>query len=125
MDDILDQDEEDDSDLDGALNWKSNLAEKAKEIFFANRRINIMQLIYGNEKTPEEIASGNLSDLLKVVAVSNDEKDNIEEEDDDEEFFKIKKSQEKDSESMNFTDSTKAYLDISNLDKWNEEDVCI
>ncbi|RIA82679.1 hypothetical protein C1645_699962 [Glomus cerebriforme] len=118
MDDIVGQDDEDDSDLDGALRWKSNLTGKAKEIFFANRRINIMELIYSNEKSPEEIASGDLSDLLKVSTVPEDKKDNVEEED-NEEFFKIAK---KDIESMNVIDSTKSYLDISNLDKWDDDD---
>ncbi|CAG8744718.1 8137_t:CDS:1, partial [Funneliformis mosseae] len=88
MEDILGQDEDDDPDLDGTLKWKSNLTEKAKKLFYTNRRINIMQLIYSNDKTPEEIASGKFSELLKVEAASN-EKDNVEEEKDDEEFFKI------------------------------------
>ncbi|CAI2170124.1 17747_t:CDS:10 [Funneliformis geosporum] len=120
IEDILGQGVDDDPALDGSLKWKSNLAEKAKKMFFSNRRINIMQLIYSNEKTPEEIASGKFSDLLKVEAASN-EKDNVEEEENDEEFFKIIKSQDKDSESMNTIDSTKTYLDISNLDKWDDE----
>ncbi|RGB26964.1 hypothetical protein C1646_746590 [Rhizophagus diaphanus] len=117
MDDILSQNEEDNSDLDGALRWKSNLAEKAKETFLANRKISVMELIYGNEKTPEEIASGNLSDLLKVGAIFENKKDNVEENDD--EFFKIV---EKDTESLYVIDSIKACLDTSNLDKWNEND---
>ncbi|CAG8720160.1 17868_t:CDS:2 [Funneliformis caledonium] len=124
MEDILGQNEDDDPDLDpdldGTLKWKSNLTEKAKKLFYTNRRINIMQLIYSNDKTPEEIASGEISELLKVEAASN-EKDNVEEEKDDEEFFKIIKSQEKDSDSVNTLDSTKAYLDTSNLDKWDDE----
>jgi ribosome biogenesis protein BMS1 len=120
MDDILSQDEEDNYDLDGALRWKSDLAGKAKEMFLANRKISVMELIYGEEKTPEEIASGNLPDLLKVGAVSENKKDNVEEEDD--EFFKIV---EKDTESLNVIDSIKACLETSNLDKWNDNDVSI
>jgi ribosome biogenesis protein BMS1 len=123
MEEISDQDD-DDSVLDGALRWKSNLAEKAKEMFFANRRVNIMELIYDSKKTPHEIASGDFSDLLKVSENKN-KKDNMEGEEDDEEFFKIAKSQEKDIDSMNVVDSTKACLDTSNLDKWGDEDVSI
>src|SRR2546423_10256563 len=75
------------------------------------------------QDTPHEIASGDFADLLKGEA---NKKDNVEEDDDEsEEFFKVTKPQEKDIESVNAIDSTKAYLDTSNLDKWDEEEVSI
>ncbi|CAG8503303.1 7604_t:CDS:10, partial [Diversispora eburnea] len=60
---IIDKIEED----DGALRWKSDLVTKAKNIFFSNRRVNIMQLIYDENKTPEEISRYDLAHPDKAL----------------------------------------------------------
>ncbi|CAG8436556.1 6214_t:CDS:10 [Ambispora gerdemannii] len=63
-----------DSDIDGALRWKSKLAEKAKEMFIANRRQNLMQLIYDDENDEffsikrEDKKGGSLNSVDSVKA---------------------------------------------------------
>ncbi|CAG8467667.1 7381_t:CDS:10 [Ambispora leptoticha] len=87
--------EDNNSDTDGALRWKSNIAEKAKEMFIANRRQNLMQLIYEEEKSPEEI-------IRNLVNSKHNHED-------------------KNGGSLNLVDSVKAGLDDIHLDEWDEE----
>ncbi|CAG8551851.1 13654_t:CDS:10, partial [Cetraspora pellucida] len=104
------------SDLDGALRWKSNLTNKAENMFMANRRVNIMQLIYG-EKTPDEVAYNNLSNSARDTMSKNDEGPLKSEED----FFRLANNDAGDIKILKAIDSSKSCFDIENLDGWDDE----
>lgn len=63
-DDGFDEDEDDDMDED-VPRWKQNLASTAEKTVLDNRRrrkADLMKLIYGSTKTPEQIASGRIDE---------------------------------------------------------------
>ncbi|CAG8782109.1 24859_t:CDS:10 [Gigaspora margarita] len=106
------------SDLDGELRWKSDLTNKAENMFIANRRVNIMQLIYG-EKTPEEIACNSILNSAQDARSKNDERPLKYEED----FFKVANNDTGNAKILEAIDSSKSYSDIENLDEWDDETV--
>ncbi|CAG8469399.1 7186_t:CDS:10 [Gigaspora rosea] len=106
------------SDLDGALRWKSDLTNKAENMFIANRRVNIMQLIYG-EKAPEEIACNSISNSAQGTRSKNDERPLKY----DEDFFKVANNDTGNAKILEAIDSSKSYFDIENLDEWDDETV--
>ncbi|KAF7721972.1 Glycoside hydrolase 2 (Mannanase, beta-galactosidase) [Apophysomyces ossiformis] len=106
---------DDDEMLAGELRWKANLKEKASEMFFATRRVNLMSLIYDSpDVTPEDIANGNYG--------SKEEEDGSESEEDDEEkeFFTLKR--ENNETSSELMDSTRGLLPGGDLDEWDDEE---
>ncbi|CAG8444065.1 15149_t:CDS:10 [Acaulospora colombiana] len=130
MDDLFVNEDVDEDDLGGALKWKSDLAAKAKDMFFANRRINIMKLIYDSEKTPEEISRIDLMHANRMVQDYRSKIDNIapanfngDDDNEDDELFKIKESDTNDTEVLNAIDSSKSCFDLSNLDEWDDETI--
>ncbi|KAI8390979.1 uncharacterized protein BYT42DRAFT_555079 [Radiomyces spectabilis] len=106
--------ESEDEELAGELRWKANLKEKASNMFFSNRRVNLMTLIYNRpELTAEDIANGDYEE--------NDNEngdDNMDEE--DEEFFKLKKDTKKDEEET--LDTVREQPDMEELEEWDDED---
>ncbi|CAG8642010.1 16591_t:CDS:2, partial [Acaulospora morrowiae] len=126
MDDLLSKEDDSENDLDGALKWKSDLSAKAKDMFLSNRRINIMKLIYDNEKTPEEVSRVNLIHTDRIVQECENKKNSstsTNDNDDDDDFLKIKKSDTGDSEILSAIDSSKPFFDSTNLDEWDDETV--
>ncbi|CAG8582664.1 11378_t:CDS:2, partial [Scutellospora calospora] len=107
---------ESESDLDGALRWKSNLTSKAENTFSSNRRVNIMQLIYG-EKAPDEVALNNVSNQVQDARNKND-RCSIKSEDD---FFKIADTDTGNTEILKSIDSSKLCFDIKDIDEWEDE----
>ncbi|CAG8542928.1 34368_t:CDS:10 [Racocetra persica] len=109
--------DENGSDLDGALRWKSNLTNKAENMFNANRRVNIMQLIYG-EKTPDEVMYNDLSNSARDVMNKNDVHP-LKSED----FFILANNDTGDTKILKAIDSSKSCFENENLDEWDDETV--
>ncbi|KAG9300622.1 hypothetical protein G9A89_005222 [Geosiphon pyriformis] len=114
----------DNQDIDASLRWKTDLAKKARQSFYANKRVNLMQLIYGTEKTPEEIIDDKMNSLKKPTSTEKEARDfsEIESEADENGFFKIIDGNQKSLQTSNEIDSVKANLDPVNLDEWDDQD---
>ncbi|CAG8637077.1 6915_t:CDS:2 [Paraglomus brasilianum] len=117
LDDIMSEQEFDDGYLNSALKWKSNLAEKAKETFHANRRVNLMQLIYDSGKSPEDIANGDYDSSNEKGSLEN-----MDEEEEEDDFITFKKTDRKDVVSLNRVDSVKSSVDKALLAEWDQEE---
>ncbi|KAL1923885.1 uncharacterized protein VTP21DRAFT_6920 [Calcarisporiella thermophila] len=121
--DLGDLSDDDDVVEDGGeLRWKSNLAERAQQMFYSKRRVNIMQLIYDRtDLTPEQIAKGDIDQEEESQDVDGEASE--EQGSDDEEFFEIKRSdQSQISKSDSAIDSNKAALHYEDLDDWDDEE---
>lgn len=119
-----DADTSDDIDMDGEVAWKDNMAGRAENMFFANRRINLMSLIYNDlSVSPEKIASGDVNPNRKPGTNDSDAKED-EEEDDDEEFFKIDSKNEIDLPKEVIDSTKEGYEDVV-LDEWDDEQVIL
>ncbi|CAG8682073.1 16974_t:CDS:10, partial [Dentiscutata erythropus] len=105
-------------DIDGALRWKSNLTNKAEKMFIANRRVNIMQLIYG-EEVPDEVACNSLSNSTQDAKSKNYECPLKHEED----FFRIANDDTGNAKILEAIDSSKSCFVIESLDEWDDETV--
>ncbi|ORY01638.1 DUF663-domain-containing protein [Basidiobolus meristosporus CBS 931.73] len=109
--DLGEYSQEEDTDFDGSLRWKSDLVEKAKSSFYEKRRTNLMQLVYG-DKDPELIYNGEVSE----------EDSQSEEEASDDDLFTVKKAPKATAESP-FTDSCKSSLiPDDDLAQWDDDD---
>ncbi|GAA5813821.1 hypothetical protein MFLAVUS_007308 [Mucor flavus] len=100
-----------DEDLSGELRWKSNLKEKASEMFASHRRTNLMSLIYNElDLSPEDIVAGNYGD---------DAENDSDAEQEEEEFLKLHR------EELNTTtaiDSSRDPIDAEELEEWDDEE---
>ncbi|CAM0136481.1 unnamed protein product [Umbelopsis sp. WA50703] len=117
-DDFSDADESDEIEMQGEVAWKDNMASRAEQMFFANRRINLMSLIYNDlTVTPEQIASGNVD--MSNGKLGHDSEEASEDEDEDD-FFKL--TAQKDAErAKEPLDSTKEGYEDVVLDEWDDE----
>ncbi|KAI7870125.1 hypothetical protein BDF14DRAFT_1774923 [Spinellus fusiger] len=105
----------DSESMTGEVRWKTNLKEKASELFRNHRRVNLMSLIYNTpDLSPEAIASGNYKD--------NEDEEASDEEDtkDKDEFFTLKHDTSKATEII---DSARTQPQTDELEKWDEEDI--
>jgi len=117
-----DADTSDDIDMDGEVAWKDNMAGRAENMFFANRRINLMSLIYNDlSVSAEKIASGDVDPNRKPGTNDSDAKED-EEEDDDEEFFKVDSKNEIELPKEVIDSTKEGYEDVV-LDEWDDEQV--
>lgn len=109
--------DDEEEELAGELRWKANLKQKASEMFFEHRRVNLMNLIYGDSGlSPEDIASGN----YEKQGNESDEEEHTND-DEDEEFFKLKReSTEKNAEPV---DSARETFKENELEIWDDEEV--
>lgn len=115
-----DADASDDIEMSGEVAWKDNMATRAEKMFFANRRINLMSLIYNDlSVSPEQIISGKV-DSTNGKADLNDS--SAEEEDDDDEFFKLDHKQEAEQPKECIDSTKEGYEDVV-LDEWDDEQV--
>ncbi|KAI8146829.1 hypothetical protein BJV82DRAFT_600037 [Fennellomyces sp. T-0311] len=102
----------DDEELAGELRWKANLKAKASEMFFGNRRINLMSLIYDRDDlTPEAIINGEYN---------NDDEDE-EKDEEEEEFFTLKRDNS--GKVAEPVDTAREKVDVDDLDVWDEEEM--
>jgi len=116
-----DADASDDIEMNGEIAWKDNMANRAEKMFFANRRINLMSLIYNDLSiSPEQIASGKV-DPTNGNAGDEDSSDEKEENDDDD-FFKLERKTESDQPKEVIDSSKEGYEDVV-LDEWDDEQV--
>ncbi|RUS24329.1 GTP binding protein, partial [Jimgerdemannia flammicorona] len=107
--------DEDNTNLDGALRWKLDIASKARDIFFSGRRTNLMQEIYERrDRYPEDIARGN---------IKNRETDSqeTEDEEDEENFFRVKRKDTRELDALKALDTCKFNVDANELIEWEEE----
>ncbi|GAA5805414.1 hypothetical protein HPULCUR_010930 [Helicostylum pulchrum] len=96
----------------GELRWKTNLKEKASEMFASHRRTNLMSLIYNElDLSPEDIVAGNYGD--------DAENGGSDAEQEEEEFLKLHR------EELNTTsaiDSSRDPIDAEELEEWDDEE---
>lgn len=108
-------DEEDES----AVKWKSNMTERAAEMFSKRRkRWDLGKMIYMNEIAPENV-------IKRWKGEEDDEEDeeesDIEKEEDDEDFFQ--KKDKKTEENAESDDSVKHYKNLQTIiEKWTQPD---
>lgn len=118
------------SDSDEIAPWKRNLAARAEATVLANknrRPIDLARLIYNSDKTPEQIASGD------IYSDSNDDEDDIRkmaEEDDGDFFFRpadskasSSKAAEPEDEYQDVPDQARPLVKAVDLSHWAEERV--
>ncbi|CAO3647384.1 unnamed protein product [Cunninghamella echinulata] len=113
-----DEDEDDEEmELAGELKWKANLKDKASEMFYANKRVNLMSLIYNNQDlSPEDIANGNYNNDKDQENEDNDS----DSDDEDEEFFSLKQDNINVAPAI---DSTRTQPTNELLENWDDDDV--
>ncbi|OZJ01985.1 hypothetical protein BZG36_04890 [Bifiguratus adelaidae] len=119
FDEVEDYDQAGTSDgsdeLDGALKWKENMAQKARDMFYANRRVNLMQLIYKERNlSPEDIIVGKTSSEDKQAGEEND--------DDDDDFLTFK-AKEKVDQGVEDVDSCRVKVSKADLGQWESEEI--
>jgi len=119
--------EEEDSEDDSALRWKSDLMAKAESVFHSRRRPNLMRLIYGERKyTPEQIVNGEIEE----GGPKDEESDEGfgtgpgtgAEDSEDENFLTLKK-EETDAVIAQTIDSCKTTVEFMDLNSWENPEV--
>lgn len=115
----LDNDEADDAT--GALRWKSNLSAKATDRFNSSRkRISLMNLIYDEERTPEEVAGLSLDD--QGYALFDDEVDSKDAEaKDEEDLFVV--TDRSNAVAASDVDRVKKIPDANALQRWTDSHI--
>ncbi|KAJ3120346.1 Glycoside hydrolase 2 (Mannanase, beta-galactosidase) [Nowakowskiella sp. JEL0407] len=105
------EDDDDDYEESGNLKWKQNLTEKAASSFEANKRTNLMKLIYGEDGIVPET---NIEDF------EDDRLDSGDEDDGDELFTVVKPSNKRRRMEV---DSFKVEVLDEELKCWDEEEI--
>ncbi|KAI9263384.1 hypothetical protein BDA99DRAFT_510092 [Phascolomyces articulosus] len=106
------EENDEEESLSGELRWKANLKEKASQMFFGNRRVNLMNLIYDRDDlTPEAIIDGEYED----------NQEDEEEDEEEEEFFTLKRDHS--GKIKEAVDSAREAVEADDLDVWGEEEM--
>ncbi|EST08152.1 Elongation factor, GTP-binding domain protein [Kalmanozyma brasiliensis GHG001] len=139
-DEDIDDDEEDeeelgseapDSEEDEVAPWKRDLAARAEATVRANRNrrpVDLARLIYSSDKTPEQIASGDVHN--KDADEDEDDIRKMAEQDDGDDFFRpadgkpaTSKTGEHEEEYQDVPDQSRSLAKAADLSYWAEERV--
>ncbi|KAJ3155122.1 Glycoside hydrolase 2 (Mannanase, beta-galactosidase) [Geranomyces variabilis] len=104
----LDDDDEDDiDDIDGAARWRGKMLDKAANGFHLKRRVNLMDVVYGDN--PTQTSGGEESDD------SQDE--------DESGLFRVRKATRNQDRSLALADACKVEARSDELSQWADESV--